>query len=91
MKSTDKVLHNLYVFHLSACDEAMLLNYFRSLKEPIFDIDYAIRVCSSDHRTEAMVYLYSMKSLHTEAVALALEIENLNLAKLCARKPSEIG
>jgi hypothetical protein len=43
--------------------------------EFFYDPKYALRLCLKERRTRACVHIYSMMSMHEEAVALALQID----------------
>eukprot|EP00941_MAST-03F_sp_MAST-3F-sp1_P003296 g3296.t1 len=55
-------------------------------KEPFFDVQYALRVCSVSKQTKACALLYELLGCHSEAVTVALSSDPplLNLAKQCA-------
>ncbi|GAA5865517.1 hypothetical protein JCM8547_001274 [Rhodosporidiobolus lusitaniae] len=57
--------------------------------DPYYDLDYALRLCRSHGRTQACVVIYSKMGLYDESVELALEQDDLELAKVCADKPEE--
>lgn len=43
-----------------------------------YELDYALRVCSQNRRTQSCVHIYSQMGLFEEAVELALEVrENI--------------
>lgn len=39
-----------------------------------YKLDYALRVCSHNERTQSCVHIYSQMGLYEEAVDLALEV-----------------
>lgn len=39
-----------------------------------YKLDYALRVCSHNNRTQSCVHIYSQMGLYEEAVDLALEV-----------------
>lgn len=43
--------------------------------EFFYDPKYALRLCLKEKRMRACVHIYSMMSMHEEAVALALQVE----------------
>lgn len=51
---------------------------------PYYDLDYALRVCAEQGRKEASVRLYSKMGFHENAVDLALESRDVELACYCA-------
>ncbi|GAA5972280.1 hypothetical protein JCM11641_002389 [Rhodosporidiobolus odoratus] len=54
---------------------------------PYYDLNYALRLCRSNKRTKACVVVYSKLGLFEESVELALEVDDLELAKECAEMP----
>ena len=93
LKTKDKSINNLYIFHLSETEtEKELIDYLKlqeTLSEPTFDPDYALSVFKRNGKIESQIYLYSLLKMHTEAVNLALENKKIELAKQNAKKPSE--
>lgn len=71
-----------YLLYLYAkhCDEQLLLNFLKQ-KETIFDLQYALRLCSENDKQQARVVIYSKMGLYEEAVDAALEMKELGLAK----------
>ncbi|GAA5891146.1 hypothetical protein JCM6882_006439 [Rhodosporidiobolus microsporus] len=57
--------------------------------QPYFNLDYALRLCrsASPRLTQACVVIYSRMGLYDESVDLALEQDDLELAKACADRP----
>lgn len=41
-----------------------------------YKLDYALRICSHNGRTQSCVHIYSQMGLYEEAVDLALEVCN---------------
>lgn len=39
-----------------------------------YKLDYALRICSHNNRTQSCVHIYSQMGLYEEAVDLALEV-----------------
>ena len=54
--------------------------------KPYFDLDYALRVCMQANQKKACVKIYTMMDLFDEAVTLALQISEINLAKEHAQR-----
>ncbi|KAI7903291.1 Pep3/Vps18/deep orange family-domain-containing protein [Cokeromyces recurvatus] len=84
----DPVIHN-FLLTLYATqptdDETALLTFLKNEgREMHYKLDYALRICSQNGRTQSCVHLYSQMGLFEEAVNLALEHHNLNLAKSSA-------
>ncbi|BGP12644.1 hypothetical protein JCM10213_008782 [Rhodosporidiobolus nylandii] len=60
-----------------------------STQQPYYDLDYALRICRANRKTQACVMIYSKMGLYEESVNLALEQDDLELAKECAEMPLE--
>ncbi|EJU01938.1 hypothetical protein DACRYDRAFT_94898 [Dacryopinax primogenitus] len=56
---------------------------------PYYDLDYALRLCKSRGLTGACVLIYSQMGLYENAVELALERGDVELARINADKPEE--
>ncbi|KAG4972036.1 hypothetical protein JHK85_038457 [Glycine max] len=71
----------LYMIHE---DDSSLLRFLQSKfgkgpengPEFFYDPKYALRLCLKEKRMRACVHIYSMMSMHEEAVALALQIDS---------------
>ena len=61
----------------------------RQRKRPVFDLKYALRVCTLEGRDRACVYIYSAMGLYEEAVELALSKVDVELAKENASLPDD--
>lgn len=89
----DAAIHN-YLLSLFAKldDDTDLLRFIQRQcnghKEPIFDLKYALRVCTTEGKDRACVYIYSAMKLYEEAVELALKVD-VELAKLNALMPED--
>ena len=91
--STDTAVHNalisIYASHPSK-DEGLLLRYLRSQPNPpYYDVDFALRLCLQFHRVHAGVHIYSSMELYEQAVALALDHNEFDLAMGIADAPEE--
>ncbi|CAO1621017.1 unnamed protein product [Parajaminaea phylloscopi] len=51
---------------------------------PLFDLDYALRICAENNRHEASVRLLCKRGFLDEAVELALQHKDVDLACFCA-------
>ena len=81
-RNRDPVVHN-YLISLYAAepDSAPFLRYLDSQKQaPVFDTQYALRVCHERGQQQACVAIYTMMRLYEEAVTLALTFD-IPLAK----------
>lgn len=98
LQNTEPSVHNtlltLYA-NDSTIDESELIQFlFASPDDPItglpfYDLDYALRLCRSSGRVQACVLIYSKMGLYESSVDMALENDDLELAKVNADKPIE--
>lgn len=73
---------------LPSSSESMLLSYLESQPSPPpYDADFALRLCIQHQRVQACVHIYSSMGLFLEAVELALEYDDIDLAAIVADKP----
>ncbi|OBZ89341.1 Vacuolar protein sorting-associated protein 18 [Choanephora cucurbitarum] len=91
LKNTDPIIHN-FLLTLYATqptlDETALLTFLKNEgREMHYKLDYALRICSQNQRTQSCVHIYSAMGLYEEAVDLALKHHNLELARINADKP----
>ncbi|GAA5866874.1 hypothetical protein JCM3774_004586 [Rhodotorula dairenensis] len=96
--NTDTAVHNtlvtLYATSPSA-DESAFVRFLETAPadphtgDPYYDLDYALRVSRTHKRVQACVVIYSKMALYESSVNLALEHDDLNLAKICADKPED--
>jgi hypothetical protein len=91
--STDPSVHNalisIYASHPGK-EERLLLNYLRDdLNPPYYDVDFALRLCLQFHRVQSGVYIYSSMELYEQAVSLALDHDETELAMTIADSPEE--
>lgn len=56
---------------------------------PYYDLDYALRLCKRHNRLQACVHIYAQMGMWEESVELALEMGELELAKINADRPEE--
>lgn len=88
--NTEASIHNLLLCLLSQQgkeEQSALLDFINrgSLhSEPCYDLDYALRTCSSRGRIEACVRIYARMNSFESAVDLAIEAGNVDLACSCA-------
>ncbi|CAI9101074.1 OLC1v1038315C3 [Oldenlandia corymbosa var. corymbosa] len=80
----DPGVHNLLLsLYSKQEDESALLRFLQckfgkgrsSGPEFFYDPKYALRLCLKEKRIRACVHIYSMMSMHEEAVALALQVD----------------
>ena len=91
--STDPSVHNalisIYASH-PGNDERLLLDYLRRQRNPPFyDVDFALRLCLQFHRVRSGVHIYSSMELYEQAVSLALDHDETELAMTIADIPEE--
>lgn len=76
-------------------DDAPLLRFLQSAPSdplngrPYYDLDYALRLCKQAGRTQPCVHIYSKMGLYESSVDLALEKDDLELAKMNADMPED--
>ncbi|KAG8844570.1 hypothetical protein FRB96_002999 [Tulasnella sp. 330] len=60
--------------------------------KPYYDLDYALRLCKQNSRMQACVHIYAQMAMWDECVELALQIGELELAKVnCERATEDSG
>lgn len=57
--------------------------------EPYYDLDYALRLCKQHGKLQACVHIYAQMGMWEESVDLALEMGELDLAKINADRPED--
>ena len=83
-RNRDPSIHNFLLSLYAQIEDggSTVIGFLRSQgAKPCFDLDYALRVCTEAGHTRACVMVYSMMTLTTEAVSLALDLGDVNLAK----------
>ncbi|XP_052198985.1 vacuolar sorting protein 18 isoform X1 [Diospyros lotus] len=94
LQNEDPGIHNLLLsLYAKQEDDSTLLRFLQckfgkggpSSPEFFYDPKYALRLCLKEKRMRACVHIYSMMSMHEEAVALALQVDP-ELAKAEADK-----
>ncbi|KAI8987094.1 Pep3/Vps18/deep orange family-domain-containing protein [Pilobolus umbonatus] len=92
-KNTDTVIHNFLLTMYATQpvrDETALLTYLRNEgRDKHYELDYALRICTQNGRTQSCVHIYGQMELYEEAVNLALEHHDLDLARINADKPED--
>ncbi|KAK9470374.1 Pep3/Vps18/deep orange family-domain-containing protein [Dipodascopsis tothii] len=91
LKSEDTAVHNtliaIYASHPTR-DESALLEYLELHdQERFYDTDFALRLCIKHERVQSCIFIYSSMKLYEEAVNLALEHDNVELASIVADRP----
>ena len=89
--NTDVILHNfllsIYVEEFDSPEGESRLIAFVKGNVRYFDMQYALRICSQQHRLHACVVLYGELGLLEDAVDYALKHHDLDLARVYADKP----
>nr|XP_016493756.1 PREDICTED: vacuolar protein sorting-associated protein 18 homolog [Nicotiana tabacum] len=84
LQNEDPGVHNLLLsLYAKKEDESALLRFLECKvgkgqpggPEFFYDPKYALRLCLKEKRMRACVHIYSMMSMHEEAVALALQVD----------------
>ncbi|PIN14046.1 hypothetical protein CDL12_13329 [Handroanthus impetiginosus] len=84
LQNEDPGIHNLLLsLYAKQEDESTLLRFLQCKfgkgqpngPEFFYDPKYALRLCLKEKRMRACVHIYSMMSMHEEAVALALQVD----------------
>ncbi|KAK4489030.1 hypothetical protein RD792_004822 [Penstemon davidsonii] len=85
LQNEDPGVHNLLLsLYAKQEDESTLLRFLQCKfgkgqanggPEFFYDPKYALRLCLKEKRMRACVHIYSMMSMHEEAVALALQVD----------------
>ncbi|KAI8059195.1 Pep3/Vps18/deep orange family-domain-containing protein [Gongronella butleri] len=91
--STDAAIHN-FLLTLYATqptdDESALLAYLKNEgRDMHYNLDYALRLCNQHGRTQSCVHIYGQMGLYEEAVHLALQNHDVELACINADKPED--
>ncbi|KAJ2715888.1 tethering complex subunit [Coemansia spiralis] len=90
----DPVVYNYYLTLVAkdsaADDESELMDFLTTYgKDMLYDPDYALRVCKRYGRIQSCVHLYSLLKLYEDAVELALEQGDIELAQIHAERPDD--
>jgi hypothetical protein len=99
--STDVTIYNLLLtLHVTANGQdadadGPLLEFLSTCPDdpvterPYYDLDYALRLCKANGKTQACVLIYSKMGLYEDSVDLALDKGDLELAKTNADRPED--
>jgi hypothetical protein len=101
--SISPTIHNLLVtFYASSPyassapeDDGPLLRFLSTAPvdpltgKPYYDLDYALRLCKQNGRTQPCVHIYSKMGMYENSVDLALLKGDLELAKINADMPED--
>lgn len=68
--------------------ETTLLSYLEAQPSPpLYDADFALRLCIQHNRVQSCVHIYSSMSQYLQAVDLALKHNDIDLAAIIADRP----
>jgi vacuolar protein sorting-associated protein 18 len=96
--NTSATIHNLILtFHAASppSDDAALLRFLSTApvdpmtQKPYYDLDYALRLCKQSGHIQPCVHIYGKMGLWENSVDLALEMGDLELAKINADMPED--
>ena len=92
LRNRQSAIHNflLWLYAQQPDDGESVLKFVNERAKPCFDLDYALRVCMQANQKKACVKIYTMMDLYDEAVTLALQIGEINLAKEHATRPKTV-
>ncbi|ORX53539.1 hypothetical protein DM01DRAFT_1046133 [Hesseltinella vesiculosa] len=93
LENTDAAIHN-FLLTLYATqptnDESALLSFLKNEgRDMQYNLDYALRLCNQHGRTQSCVHIYGQMGLYEEAVHLALQNHDIELACINADKPED--
>ncbi|KAL8692175.1 MAG: hypothetical protein Q9218_002752 [Villophora microphyllina] len=95
LQSTDSAIHNtlisIYASNPSPSETA-LMSYLstQSLNsKPLYDTDFAFRLCIQHSRVQSAVHIYSSMGEYSSAVDLALKHDEIDLASSVANRPTD--
>lgn len=90
-KPSAAVHNTLIAIHASSPSpsEAGLLTYLQSQPSspPPYDADFALRLCIQHERVQSCIHIYSAMGQYLQAVELALQHEDIELAAIVADRP----
>ncbi|KAI8898146.1 Pep3/Vps18/deep orange family-domain-containing protein [Globomyces pollinis-pini] len=89
----DRVIHN-YLLQIYVNEGESYFDRFMKFisdqhDHPIFDVQYALRICLQENMMVPCVKLYSMLNMEEEAIMLALKNDDIELAKIIVSKIDE--
>jgi hypothetical protein len=95
LNTTDGAIHNTLISIYAADSspsESALLSYLSSqsvLSKPLYDTDFAFRLCIQHSRVQSAVHIYSSLGQYASAVSLALKYDEIDLASMVADRPAD--
>ncbi|TDH68068.1 hypothetical protein CCR75_004272 [Bremia lactucae] len=87
----DPTIHNYLLFLLAKHpDERLLISFLRKTHngKHLFDIAFALRLCTQNEKNRACIYIYSAMGLFQDAVEKALQVD-VKIAKEMASMPED--
>lgn len=87
----DPTIHNYILFLLAKHpDERLLIKFMRKTHngKHLFDIAFALRLCTQNEKNRACIYIYSAMGLFQDAVEKALQVD-VKIAKEMANMPED--
>lgn len=91
--STDQAVHNALISMYASAEgegEDLLLKYLRAQPSPPFyDVNFALRLCLQFRRVKSGMHIYSSMESYEQAVSLALDNGETDLAMQIADTPEE--
>lgn len=87
----DPTIHNYILFLLAKHpDERLLIKFMRKTHngKHLFDIAFALRLCTQNEKNRACIYIYSAMGLYQDAVEKALQVD-VKIAKEMANMPDD--
>lgn len=87
----DPTIHNYILFLLAKHpDERLLIKFMRKKHngKHLFDIAFALRLCTQNEKNRACIYIYSAMGLYQDAVEKALQVD-VKIAKEMANMPED--
>lgn len=82
--SVHNTLISIMASHPTASEVALLSYLETQPTPPLYDIDFALRLCIQHRRVQSCVHIYSTMGQFREAIELALEHNDIDLAAIVA-------
>ena len=82
--SVHNTLISIMASHPSTSEGALLSLLESQPTPPLYDADFALRLCIQHHRVQSCVHIYSTMGQFQEAVELALQHDDIDLAAIVA-------
>ncbi|EXJ83905.1 hypothetical protein A1O1_07534 [Capronia coronata CBS 617.96] len=82
--SVHNALISIMASHGSPSETALLTYLESQPTPPLYDADFALRLCIQNNRVQSCVHIYSAMGQYQQAVELALEHDDIDLAAIVA-------